>query len=284
MEPQSPYIARTTQQPHALGASHDSAQPDQFWFELVGFGSSLDDEASGEWGGVASFAPTLRARFTAAEKILLNAALPFAAVSVAPPGSGNSRINSFRLGNPSFSAAWRFRLGEEGWLAPGIGFAVPVATLGSRDNPDPGADAALELASAARGYAEPWLYLPDMATLYVPVEVGWDLHRTKLSFQLIPVHGFGTRIGRRDTNFIVTGARVQHALSRAFSLGCHLRTSFNLNDSVSDNAQVSLEPFAELAARHFFANLGYLINLDAPRGPSARLFVWGLRLSMGARL
>jgi hypothetical protein len=272
-------------QPPERDERQNRALPDQFWFELVGFGSTVDDEDSGEWGSVASFAPALRARFTAAEKFLLHAALPFAAVTAVPPGSGSSnRVNAFRVGNPSFSAAWRLPLGAEAWLAPGIGFALPVATLGSGDTPDLGANAALELASAARGYSEPWMYLPDMASLYVPMEIGWDLPRTHLSFQLIPVHGFAMRAGGSDSNFIVTGARIQQGLSRAFSLGCYLRSTFNLNDSVSDNAQVSLEPFAELAARYFFANLGYLINLDPPRGPSEPLFVWGLRLSMGARL
>jgi hypothetical protein len=244
------------------------------------------------WGTLTALSPAIRARFSFARYFLVHAEIPFAsAIAELPPSVSVDPVAAFRLANPNASFSGLFSIGRRAWISVGLGFAAPVATMPAGDSDgnftqnDLAVVSAYGLASAMRGSTEPWAYMVDTASVYVPAEVEWGTERARFGWETTLMHGFRVRslVDLDAVTAIVLGTRVQLHASEYVSFGARLKALFDLTPDVSDRCQVSLEPFGEVAIQRFWFGLGFLMNLDTPNGTGAEVFVWGARVSAGTQ-
>ena len=255
---------------------------------------------------LVSFSPSIGLRGRFVELVAVELEIPFALGSYDLDDGGQS--TDFRTGNPTVSVFATPRLYEDRDLRlefhGGAGVALPGA---NQHRPEPLLDADeirqsaasvynLGLAIGSRGVWSPWRYYPEHWGLFATA--GLELFvRGGLYFasELATAGFFATRDGLfgedgRD------GSGGQLSIEGGVEPLDWIRISLWLagfgffDDGIenNDDFQLAMEPRLTLASGGFFAQLGFLLNLDEPFGIGGEdddqyPGVWSVRVVVGGR-
>ena len=238
-------------------------------------------------GSIFSFSPVLRASIQVHDHVAIEAAwaLPFASIS---PDVGDS-ASALRIGNPWIAGYYTGAFGKFK-LRVGAGLGIPIASLPTVDITDPSSVQAAGAARAAfaegggvRGVWVPWLWAVDYLSIGVPATVTWTAAE---NVNLVGDIGFvylvytGDDTAKSNRTFMRFGVAGSYTAG-IVQAGLRLQAIWFPSDD-GDNAQLAIEPYVRINFGLPFVRLGFLMNLDEPRGFAfGENHTWGLRLEGG---
>lgn len=253
-------------------AGRDHALELEFDFSRVTYDAPSDT-------AVTTLLPKLYGSFGLTQHLELEVTLPTVFVDIEPElGEGDS---AFLFANPALALFYADRT-QTSVARIGLGVALPLF------DPDSGAELAAPLmAAATRGLQDPWLYVPDAFSIFVPGQV--QLRSDGL------VLGFDAALGllvdtdsseeEDDAEVSVQAGALFGGVLDDTTLGLRLQLASFLTGE-GDDTQVGLMPFvqADLDGGAFIHG-GLLLNLDDPVGlfGDNPMEVWALRIGAGAR-
>ncbi len=176
--------------------------------------------------------------------------------------------SEFKSLNPFVAAHYSLNL-VAAELSVGAGVAVPIVD----------ADGLSGIPLLMRGGWNAWLYRPDTLTIATPASLDFNIPAFDLRAEGALMLGVPTKDGG-DTDF---GFQLAGEVAIPAAVIIDLGARLQLVSPDFDEANLSIEPFAQLALGPLLARVGFLINLDSPNSFSDG-GVWGLRAGLGLSL
>jgi hypothetical protein len=210
--------------------------------------------------------------------------------------------SNFVMGNPDVRADFEVTSGPVlARVGLGVAFLVADASAGSADSIE--GKRALQLASASRGTWNPWWWMLDTYTFFVPGEIRYRGEGFAAGVEgalALTIPGKQSNDVRDAGTLAQVGAFIAAMQDETGSVGVRVRSVIPLLNrreapvvigSVTAGGspqpcQTSIEVYGEMhAADILLLGAGFLLNLDEPFGVFGDgQDVWGARITVGAAL